>query len=174
MIHSVTPSQESPGHMRNIALPIDGDNAQPSLIADVLAETAKYGTITVRRIYGNWTTPQMSGCRNHLHTHAVQPVQQFRYTTGKNATDSTLIVDAMDLLHSGSVSGFCIVSTDSDSTRLATRIREHGLFVMGVGRAETPRSSVNTCEVFVYTANLVPEEKPKAEPQKPTDEGDWT
>jgi uncharacterized LabA/DUF88 family protein len=174
MIHSITTSKEAPGLTRSMALLIDGDNAQPSLIAKVLAETAKYGTITVRRIYGDWTTPQMSGWKNHLHTHAVQPVQQFRYTTGKNATDSTLIIDAMDLLHSGMVSGFCIVSSDSDYTRLATRIREQGLFVMGVGRAETPRSFVNACEVFVYTANLAAEGKPSQELDAPTEEGDWT
>lgn len=138
---------------------IDGDNAQPSLIEQVLAETAKYGVVTTRRIYGDWTTPQMSSWKESLHSHAVQPMQQFRYTTGKNATDSALIIDAMDLLHAGTVRGFCIVSSDSDYTRLATRIREQGLFVMGVGRSDTPKSFVNACEVFVYTENLSPQEK---------------
>ena len=138
---------------------IDGDNAQPSLIEYVLAETAKYGIVTTRRIYGDWTTPQMSGWKDSLHSYAVQPVQQFRYTTGKNATDSALIIDAMDLLHSGAVQGFCIVSSDSDYTRLATRIREQGLFVMGIGRSDTPKSFVNACEVFVYTENLSPQTK---------------
>ena len=113
-----------------LAMLIDGDNAQPSLLELVLAETAKYGLVTTRRIYGDWTESQMSGWKNSLHTLAVQPVQQFRYTVGKNATDSALIIDAMDLLHSGSVGGFCIVSSDSDYTRLATRIRESGMFVM--------------------------------------------
>lgn len=141
---------------RLLAMLIDGDNAQPSLIEHVLAETAKYGLVTTRRIYGDWTEAGMSGWKDSLHSLAVQPVQQFRYTVGKNATDSALIIDAMDLLHSGSVSGFCIVSSDSDYTRLATRIRESGMFVMGVGRSNTPKSFVNACEVFVYTENLSP------------------
>ena len=147
-------SQDFSGAPRNIALLVDGDNAQPSLMAGVLAEAAKYGTITVRRIYGDWTTPQMSGWKKALHEDAFQPQQQFRYTTGKNATDSALIIEAMDLLHSGVAGGFCIVSSDSDFTRLATRIREQGLFVMGVGKPETPRSFVNACEVFVSTTNI--------------------
>ena len=98
----------------------------------------------------------MSGWKEYLNTHAIQPVQQFRYTTGKNATDSALIIDAMDLLHSGVVRGFCIVSSDSDYTRLATRIREQGVFVMGVGKAHTPEAFVNACDLFVYTENLTP------------------
>ena len=145
---------------------IDGDNAQAALIGQVLTETAKYGIVTTRRIYGDWTTPEMSKWKETLNAHAVQPVQQFRYTTGKNATDSTLIIEAMDLLHSGTVNGFCIVSSDSDYTRLATRIREQGLFVMGIGQATTPKSLVNACEVFVYTKNLIPPEKPKARVQR--------
>ena len=120
---------------RNIAILIDGDNAQPSLIEHVLAETTKYGVVTTRRIYGDWTAPQMSGWKDALHSHAIQPIQQFRYTIGKNATDSALIIDAMDLLHSATVGGFCIVSSDSDYTRLATRVREQGFFVMGIGRS---------------------------------------
>ncbi len=144
---------------RPIAMLIDGDNAQPSLIEHVLAETARYGIVTTRRIYGDWTTPQMSGWKDSLHSHAVQPMQQFQYTVGKNATDSALIIDAMDLLHGGTVRGFCIVSSDSDYTRLATRIREQGLFVMGVGRSHTPKAFVNACEVFVYTENLSPQEE---------------
>ena len=142
---------------------IDGDNAQPSLIERILVETAKYGVVTTRRIYGDWTTPQMAKWKDDLHTFAVQPIQQFRYTTGKNATDSALIIDAMDLLHARTVGGFCIVSSDSDYTRLATRIREQGLFVMGVGRSDTPKSFVNACEVFVYTENLSLQEHPKSE-----------
>ena len=139
---------------RRIALLVDGDNAEPALLELVLAEAAKYGTVTTRRIYGNWTTPRMSSWKGSLHTHAVQPIQQFSYTTGKNATDSALIIDAMDLLHSGRVAGFCIVSSDSDFTRLATRIREHGLFVLGVGRSQTPEAFVKACDVFVHTENL--------------------
>lgn len=141
---------------RLLALLIDGDNAQPSLLEHMVAETAKYGLLTTRRIYGDWTHPQMSGWKNALHAFAVQPVQQFAYTKGKNATDSALIIDAMDLLHSGRLGGFCIVSSDSDYTRLATRIRESGLFVMGVGEKKTPESFVNACEVFVYSENLAP------------------
>ena len=140
-----------------MAMLIDGDNAQPSLMEHVIAETAKYGLVTTRRIYGDWTEAAMAGWKDSLHSLAVQPVQQFRYTVGKNATDSALIIDAMDLLHSGSVGGFCIVSSDSDYTRLATRIREGGMFVMGVGRSNTPKSFVKACEVFVYTENLSPQ-----------------
>ena len=141
---------------RTIAMLIDGDNAQPSLIVNVLAEAAKYGVVSIRRIYGDWTTPQMTQWKEYLNTHAIQPVQQFRYTTGKNATDSALIIDAMDLLHSGVVKGFCIVSSDSDYTRLATRVREQGVFAMGVGKAHTPEAFVNACDLFVYTENLAP------------------
>ena len=147
---------------RAIAMLIDGDNAQPSLIEHVLAEAAKYGIVTTRRLYGDWTMPQMSGWKETLNSHAIQAIQQFAYTTGKNATDSTLIIDAMDLLHSGTVQGFCIVSSDTDYTRLATRIREQGLFVMGIGRQQTPKSLVNACEVFVHAENLGPQKKPKA------------
>ena len=142
-----------------MALLIDGDNAQPSLIEPILAESVKYGTTAVRRIYGDWTTPNMSGWKDALQGHAFQPQQQFRYTTGKNATDSALIIDAMDLLHSGRIDGFCIVSSDSDFTRLATRIREHGLFVMGIGEPKTPKAFVNACDVFVLTTNLATERK---------------
>lgn len=114
----------------------------------------------------------MSGWKGSLHAQAVQPMQQFRYTVGKNATDSALIIDAMDLLHAGNVGGFCIVSSDSDYTRLATRIREQGLFVMGVGRSDTPKSFVNACEVFVYTENLIPQ--PDCETKvSASDSSDW-
>ena len=125
---------------KKIALLIDGDNAQPSLIGKILTEASKYGTVTIRRIYGDWTTANMSGWKETLHNHAIQPIQQFRYTIGKNATDSAMIIDAMDILHSSLVDGFCIVSSDSDYTRLATRIREMGFFVMGVGQKKTPQS----------------------------------
>jgi len=104
-----------------IALLIDGDNAQPTLIEKILAETGKHGPITIRRIYGDWTTPNMKGWKETLNNLAIQPIQQFRYTVGKNSTDSAMIIDAMDILHDGSVEGFCIVSSDSDYTRLATR-----------------------------------------------------
>ena len=158
---------------RPIAMLIDGDNAQPSLIEHVLAETAKHGVVTTRRIYGDWTAPQMSAWKDSLHSHAVQPMQQFRYTVGKNATDSALIIDAMDLLHAGTVGGFCTVSSDSDYTRLATRIREQGLFAMGIGRSDTPESFVNACEVFVYTENLSPQAEREAQVAELAS-SDWT
>ncbi len=142
-----------------IAMLIDGDNAQSSLLPQMLVEAGRYGLVTVRRIYGDWTTSSMNSWKDVLNFHAVQPVQQFRYTVGKNATDSAMIIDAMDLLHSGVVDGFCLASSDSDYTRLATRIRESGVFVMGVGAKKTPKPFVNACDVFVYTENLVAEQK---------------
>lgn len=142
---------------RRIAMLIDGDNAQPSLIENILAETGKYGLVTIRRIYGDWTTSNMKGWKDKLNENAIQPIQQFRYTIGKNATDSAMIIDAMDILYEKSVDGFCLVSSDSDYTRLSTRIREKGIFVMGIGKKSTPRAFVNACEVFVYTENLLSE-----------------
>lgn len=148
---------------RRLAMLIDGDNAQPSLIKYILAETGKFGIVTIRRIYGDWTTANMNGWKDTLQTYAIQPIQQFRYTIGKNATDSAMIIDTMDILYEGIVEGFCLVSSDSDYTRLATRIREKGFFVMGIGRSSTPRAFVNACEVFVFTENLAPESnKPKS------------
>ena len=141
---------------QKIAMLIDGDNAQAGLLAQMLVEAARYGQVTVRRIYGDWTTPSMNSWKETLNFHAFQPIQQFRYTIGKNATDSAMIIDAMDLLYSGTVDAFCLVSSDSDYTRLATRIREKGFFVMGIGQKKTPRAFVNACDVFVYTENLVP------------------
>ncbi len=139
---------------------IDGDNAQSSLLPQMLVEAGKYGMVTVRRIYGDWTTPNMNSWKDVLNFHAIQPIQQFRYTIGKNATDSAMIIDAMDIMHSRVVDGFCLVSSDSDYTRLATRIRESGIFVMGIGEKKTPKPFVNACDVFVYTENLVTEAKP--------------
>ena len=115
----------------------------------------------------------MSGWKESLHSYAFQPSQQFRFTVGKNATDSALIIEAMDLLHAGTVAGFCIVSSDSDYTRLATRIREQGLFVMGIGRSDTPKSFVNACEVFVYTENLSPQEEDRTQVAD-LGSSDWT
>jgi uncharacterized LabA/DUF88 family protein len=148
---------------KKIALLIDGDNAQPSLIGKILTEVGKYGLITIRRIYGDWTTVNMSGWKHTLHDNAIQPVQQFRYTVGKNATDSALIIDAMDIFHNRAVDGFCIVSSDSDYTRLATRVREMGFFVMGIGKRKTPKAFVNACNVFIYTENLASLEIPASE-----------
>lgn len=144
--------------MNKIALLIDGDNAQPSLIEKILTEAGKYGSVTTRRIYGDWTKASMKGWKDTLNISAIQPIQQFRYTIGKNATDSAMIIDAMDILHSDQVDGFCLVSSDSDYTRLATRIREEGFFVLGIGREMTPKPFVNACNVFIYTENLVPRE----------------
>jgi uncharacterized LabA/DUF88 family protein len=153
-----------------IAILIDGDNAQSSLLPKMLVEAGRYGLVTIRRIYGDWTTSNMNSWKEILNFHAVQPVQQFRYTIGKNATDSAMIIDAMDLLHSGVVDGFCLVSSDSDYTRLATRIRETGVFAMGIGAKKTPKPFVNACDVFVYTENLVEVHKPPKtrEPRKDT------
>ncbi len=147
---------------RRLAVLIDGDNAQASLVNKILSEASKYGTVTVKRNYGDWTTPNMGSWKNTLNTYAIQPIQQFRYTVGKNATDSAMIIDAMDLLYSGTVDAFCLVSSDSDYTRLATRIREKGFFVMGIGQKKTPRPFVNACDVFVYTENLAPKKSTKS------------
>jgi len=144
---------------QKIAILIDGDNAQSSLLPQMLVEAGRHGQVTVRRIYGDWTTNSMNSWKETLNYHAFQPIQQFRYTIGKNATDSAMIIDAMDILHSGVVDGFCLVSSDSDYTRLATRIRETGIFVMGIGEKKTPKPFVNACDVFVYTENLVTEKK---------------
>jgi uncharacterized LabA/DUF88 family protein len=162
---------------RKLALMIDGDNAQASLLPQMLAEVSKYGLMTIRRVYGDWTTTQLKSWKEVLHDYALKPEQQFAYTTGKNATDSALIIDAMDFIYTAGIDGICIVSSDSDYTRLATRIREKNLFVMGIGRSTTPRSFVNACDIFVYTENLQapPEIDSKAEvtsanqsPDKPT------
>jgi hypothetical protein len=148
---------------KKIALLIDGDNAQPSLLSHILAEAGKFGLVTIRRIYGDWTTTNMSSWKGALHDNAIQPIQQFRYTVGKNATDSAMIIDAMDILHGHLVDGFCLVSSDSDYTRLATRIREMGFFVMGIGKQTTPKAFVNACNIFIYTENLVPKKRPRRE-----------
>jgi hypothetical protein len=137
------------------AVLIDGDNAQASILSQILAEISRSGLITIKRIYGDWTTTNMNSWKPLLHKHAIQPIQQFRYTVGKNATDSAMIIDAMDLLHSNDVDGFGLVSSDSDYTRLATRIREEGLFVIGVGEKKTPEAFVNACNQFIYCENLI-------------------
>ena len=145
---------EDQSEQQKFAVLIDGDNAQASLLPQILAEVSKVGLITIKRIYGDWTTTNMNQWKESLHKYAIQPMQQFRYTTGKNATDSAMIIDAMDLLHSNDVQGFCIISSDSDYTRLATRIREEGLFVIGVGEKKTPEAFVNACNQFIYCENL--------------------
>jgi len=154
--------------LRNkIAILIDGDNAQSSLLPEMLVEAGKHGQVTVRRIYGDWTTNNMNSWKDVLNYHAFQPIQQFRYTVGKNATDSAMIIDAMDILHTRVVEGFCLVSSDSDYTRLATRIRESGVFVMGIGEKKTPKAFVNACDVFVFTENLATEKKATQKKQAP-------
>jgi uncharacterized LabA/DUF88 family protein len=139
-----------------LAVLIDADNAQASIASELLGEVARYGTATIRRAYGDWTTTNLAGWKGVLHNLAIQPIQQFRYTVGKNATDSALIIDAMDLLHGGRLDGFCLVSSDSDFTRLATRVREAGLSVYGFGEEKTPRPFVAACDKFVFTEILRP------------------
>ena len=141
----------------NLAVLIDADNAQASIIHELLAEVSRYGTASVKRAYGDWTTTSLKKWKDVLHKMAIQPIQQFSYTTGKNATDSALIIDAMDLLHSGSLNGFCLVSSDSDFTRLATRIREAGLVVYGFGERKTPEPFVAACDKFIYSEILKPQ-----------------
>ncbi len=133
-----------------LAVLIDADNTSARLIKEMFEELAGYGTITVKRAYGDWTNPHLSGWRDVLLANAISPQQQFAYTTGKNATDSALIIDAMDLLYSGNVEGFAIVSSDSDFTPLATRLRESGKRVIGVGQRKTPKAFVEACEKFVF------------------------
>jgi uncharacterized LabA/DUF88 family protein len=139
----------------SLAVLIDADNANPSIIAGLLAEVAKLGLASVKRIYGDWTTPDLGSWKASLLEYSIQPIQQFRYTTGKNATDSAMIIDAMDLLYTGSFSGFCLVSSDSDFTRLASRIRETGRRVYGFGERKTPRAFVTACDRFIYTEVFV-------------------
>jgi len=145
---------EVPFSTGRLAVLIDADNAKASLIESLLKEIAKYGTANVKRIYGNWTSPQLSLWKEKLHKFAIQPVQQFSYTSGKNSTDSALIIDAMDLLYTHKFDGFCLVSSDSDFTRLACRLRESGLFVYGFGEKKTPEPFVEACDKFIYTEIL--------------------
>lgn len=141
--------------VRSIALLIDGDNAQPKTIGKIIREVSKYGAITIRKIYGDWTQPNMQSWKPVLHLHAIQPIQQFRIVSAKNTTDNAMIIDTMDILHQKSVAGFCIVSSDSDFTRLATRIREDNLFVIGVGREETHKAFQKSCNHFIAVENLL-------------------
>lgn len=135
----------------SLAVLIDADNANASIIEGLLAEIAKLGVASVKRIYGDWTTPNLTPWKSVLLEHSIQPIQQFRYTTGKNATDSAMIIDAMDLLYTSHFSGFCLVSSDSDFTRLAARIRESGRRVYGFGERKTPRPFISACDKFTYT-----------------------
>jgi uncharacterized LabA/DUF88 family protein len=144
----------SENESKKLAVLIDADNAQAALCGELMAEIAKFGIASVKRAYGDWTTTKLKGWKEHLHKHAIQPIQQFSYTTGKNSTDSSLIIDAMDLLHEEKLDGFCIVSSDSDFTRLATRIRESGLTVYGLGEKKTPEPFISACDKFVFTEIL--------------------
>ena len=137
-----------------LAVLIDADNAQPGIVDGLLAEIANYGTANVKRIYGDWTAPSLKGWKEVLLQHSIQPMQQFAYTQGKNATDSAMIIDAMDLLYTEKFDGFCIVSSDSDFTKLASRIRETGLLVYGFGEKKTPSPFVSACDKFIYTEVL--------------------
>ena len=147
-------SQSSEQNQAKLAVLIDADNTQPAIIEGLLDEVAKYGVASVKRIYGDWTSVNLRSWKDRLLEYAIQPIQQFSYTSGKNATDSAMIIDAMDLLYGGNLDGFCIVSSDSDFTRLAARLRESGLVVLGFGEKKTPRAFVSVCDKFIYTEIL--------------------
>ncbi len=149
-----------------LAVLIDSDNTTATLTTELLEEIAKYGTPTVKRAYGDWTTQHLVGWKEELLQHAIQPVQQFAYTRGKNSTDSALIIDAMDLLYAGNLEGFVIVSSDSDFTRLATRLRESGMTVYGLGRRSTPTAFVAACDRFIYL-DLLSQEPQESAPLLP-------
>jgi len=160
-----------PDRQARLAVLIDADNAQASIVNALLSEIAQYGVASVKRIYGDWTDNRLKGWKSSLLEHGINPVQQFAYTTGKNATDSALIIDAMDLLYSERLDGFCIVSSDSDFTRLASRIRESGLKVYGFGEKKTPKAFMSACDKFIYTEILrksdeVAESKSRPAPEK--------
>jgi hypothetical protein len=133
-----------------LAVLIDADNASAAVAKELLEEVVKYGTATIKRAYGDWTTPNLGGWKDHLHKYAIQPMQQFAYTKGKNSTDSAFIIDAMDLLYAGNVDGFCPVSSDSDFTRLAMRLREAGKVVYGLGERKTPEPFIAACDKFIF------------------------
>ncbi|TRX48590.1 NYN domain-containing protein [Fulvivirga sp. M361] len=151
----------------NLAVLIDGDNIPSSHVKEMMEEIAKYGNPTIKRIYGDWTKPHLTKWKNLLLENAITPIQQYGYTTGKNATDSAMIIDAMDILYSGKVSGFCLVSSDSDFTRLATRLREAGMQVIGIGERKTPNPFIVACDKFVYIEVLKnPLDKKESESEK--------
>ncbi|OGS74071.1 MAG: Maebl [Flavobacteria bacterium RIFCSPLOWO2_12_FULL_35_11] len=139
-----------------LAVLIDGDNIPSKYIKEMMEEIAKYGTPTIKRIYGDWTKPQLGKWKTILLENAITPIQQYGYTTGKNATDSAMIIDAMDILYSNNVNGFCLVSSDSDFTRLATRLRESGMKVYGIGEKKTPDPFIVACDKFIYLEILEP------------------
>nr|HPO50104.1 NYN domain-containing protein [Spirochaetota bacterium] len=139
---------------QRIAVLIDSENVSASKIEYIMKESIKYGLLTIRRIYGDWTTNQLSSWKQTLPVYAIQPIQQFRNTSGKNSTDSAMIIDAMDILYSNNVDGFIIVSSDSDYTKLSVRLRESGKIVVGIGEKKTPQSLINSCNEFKFIENL--------------------
>ena len=152
--------------LRRFAVLIDADNTSPRIAAGLFEEIAKFGEASVRRIYGDFSSPRMKSWADILQKYAIDPYQQFAYTTGKNASDIALVIDAMDLLHSGRFDGFCLVSSDSDFTRLASRLREEGADVYGFGAQKTPESFRQACRRFIYTENLLPEAEVPTPPKK--------
>ncbi len=148
---------------KSIALLIDAENISPSYIEIIIDEANKYGTINYRRVYGDWTTPQLNPWKTKINEFGLTPVQQYAYTSGKNSSDFTLIIDAMDILYSEKVNSFCIVSSDSDFTKLVTRLREDNMFVFGMGESKTPISLVNSCETFAYLDKMLESEPPVEE-----------
>jgi len=145
----------------NLAVLIDGDNIPSANVKEMMEEIAKYGNPTIKRIYGDWTSPHLSKWKNLLLENAITPIQQYAYTTGKNATDSAMIIDAMDILYSEKVNGFCLVSSDSDFTKLATRLREAGMQVIGIGEKKTPNPFIVACDKFIYIEILRKETEKK-------------
>jgi len=146
----------------NLAVLIDGDNIPSAYVKEMMEEIAKYGNPTIKRIYGDWTKPNLAKWKNLLLENAITPIQQYGYTTGKNATDSAMIIDAMDILYSEKVNGFCLVSSDSDFTRLATRLREAGMQVIGIGEKKTPNPFIVACDKFIYIEILKNQSKGQA------------
>ncbi len=157
---------ENQPQLAKLAVLIDADNTSADLVESLLREVAKYGTAHAKPIYADWTTPQLNRWKNKLNQFAIQPIQQFGYTTGKNATDSALIIDAMDLLYTQNFDGFCLVSSDSDFTRLASRVQEAGLVVYGFGEKKTPRALISACDKLIDTKILDRNSKTNAEPSR--------
>ena len=151
----------------NIAVLIDGDNIPSANVKEMMEEIAKYGNPTLKRIYGDWTRPGLNKWKNLLLENAITPIQQYGYTTGKNATDSAMIIDAMDILYSEKVDGFCLVSSDSDFTKLATRLREAGMLVLGIGEKKTPNPFIVACDKFIYIEILRKQSEGKTDIREP-------
>ena len=150
---------------KNIALLIDAENISPKYIEIIIDEANKYGKINYRRVYGDWTTDQLTPWKSRINEFGLTPVQQYAYTPGKNVADFTLIIDAMDILYSGKVDSFCIVTSDSDFTKLVTRLREDDMFVFGMGESKTPIALVNSCETFAYLDKMLAEIEEEKEPK---------